>query len=136
MDGAGGAALSSEEYCWCLAKALRDEPLKEAVLRLPFKSGSGIVSQCARHSGDVFCVRMDEFCEPRFVFVPCDSATGLPLVQEDGTTCSNMKAHLSDARRPWRLHVGSAHRQARQKDGVRCGGERTHCYASRVGLTR
>ncbi len=85
MDGAGGAALSGEEYRRRLAKALRDEPLKEAVLRLPFGSGSGIVSQRARHRGYVFCVRMGEFHEPWFVFVPCDAVTGLPLVQADGT---------------------------------------------------
>lgn len=84
MDGAGGAALSGEEYRQRLTKAMRDEPLKEAVFRLPFGSGSGIVSPRARHRGYVFCVQMGEAHEPWFVFVPCDAATGLPLMKSDG----------------------------------------------------
>jgi hypothetical protein len=84
MDGAGGAALSGEEYRRRLAKAMSDELLKESVLRLPSGSGSGIVSSRARHRGYVFCVRMGNFHEPWFVFVPCNAATGLPLMQADG----------------------------------------------------
>jgi hypothetical protein len=83
MDGTGGAALSGEEYRRRLSKALRDEPLKAAVLRLPFGSGSGIVSSRARHRGYVFCARMGDFHEPWFVFVPCDAVTGMPLVGDD-----------------------------------------------------
>ena len=84
VDGTGGAALSGEEYRQRLTKGFEDEPLRDAVLRLPFGSGSGIVSARARHRGYVFCVRMGEFQDPWFMFVPCDARTGSPLRDSDG----------------------------------------------------
>lgn len=71
FETGGASALSGEEYRRRLQKELSSNPqLRDAVLRLPWGSGTGFARAGRSQPGLVFCARIGDHPRPWFRYVP------------------------------------------------------------------
>jgi hypothetical protein len=68
------SAISGEELRRRLSVAMEDRFTKDRVLSLPYGSGSGFSSDRAGSRSFVFCAKVKDHPEPRFVVVPVDES--------------------------------------------------------------
>ncbi|MGW2479660.1 helicase-related protein [Streptomyces sp. NPDC001571] len=94
FEQGGASALSGEEYRRRLQHHLGNPPLREAVLQLPWGSGSGFARTGGSQAGLVFCARIGDHLKPWFRYVPLTDDFTLthdeenhPIVVDDTLAC-------------------------------------------------
>ncbi|MBB5140536.1 hypothetical protein HNP84_010304 [Thermocatellispora tengchongensis] len=94
FETGGASALSGEEYRRRYQSQLANPELREAVLRLPWGSGTGFARAGGAQPGLVFCARIGDHSRPWFRYVPLNddftitcNEQGHPVVIDDTLSC-------------------------------------------------
>ncbi|WP_093175914.1 helicase-related protein [Sinosporangium album] len=94
FETGGASALSGEEYRRRLQAELRHSFVRQAVLQLPWGSGSGFVQISSTQPGLIFCARIGDHPRPWFRYVPLGAGLeatvdeqGRPIVVSDTLAC-------------------------------------------------
>jgi superfamily II DNA or RNA helicase len=92
FEEGGSSALSGEEYRRRLQRHLDNPGLRDAVMKLPWGSGSGFAR--GSQPGIVFCARIGDHPQPWFRYVPLTESyavtrdeSGRPIVIDDTLAC-------------------------------------------------
>ncbi|MBX9424449.1 helicase-related protein [Streptomyces lateritius] len=94
FEEGGASALSGEEYRRRLQKNLANPVLRDAVLALPWGSGSGFARSADSQPGIIFCARIGDHPKPWFRYVPLTDQyaitrdeAGQPIIVDDTLAC-------------------------------------------------